>query len=40
MAEVRKWAEDRGMDVPSRARLRTEIWDAWRAAHASAQPAG
>ncbi|MCZ0984385.1 DEAD/DEAH box helicase family protein [Streptomyces diastatochromogenes] len=40
VAEVRQWAKGRGMDVPSRGRLRTEIWDAWRAAHAPAQSAG
>lgn len=33
VAEVRAWARDQGMDVPSRGKLRQEIWDAWHAAH-------
>ncbi|WP_323188015.1 TOTE conflict system archaeo-eukaryotic primase domain-containing protein [Streptomyces sp. NBC_01264] len=33
IAEVRAWARDQGMAVPSRGRLRQEIWDAWRTAH-------
>lgn len=39
VAEVRQWARDRGMDVPPRGRLRSDIWDAWHAAHAPAEPA-
>ena len=30
-AEVRAWARANGIPVPSRGRLRPEIWDAWRA---------
>ncbi|MFJ8313390.1 MULTISPECIES: histone-like nucleoid-structuring protein Lsr2 [unclassified Streptomyces] len=33
IAEIRSWARDQGMKVPSRGRLRQEIWDAWHAAH-------
>nr|WP_277751792.1 DEAD/DEAH box helicase family protein [Streptomyces orinoci] len=40
VAEVRRWAKDRGMDVPSRGRLGSGIWEAWHAAHAPTQPAG
>lgn len=32
-AEVRAWASAQGITVPSRGKLGTEIWDAWRAAH-------
>jgi hypothetical protein len=32
-AEVRAWAQARGLDVPRAGRLRAEVWDAWRAAH-------
>lgn len=34
VAQVRQWAKDQGMDVPDRGRLRSDIWDAWHAAHA------
>lgn len=34
VSEVRAWARDRGYDVPTRGRLRTEIWNAWHTAHA------
>ncbi|MFC8521169.1 histone-like nucleoid-structuring protein Lsr2 [Streptomyces sp. NPDC057257] len=33
VAEVRAWAREQGIDVPSRGRLRTQIWDAWHATH-------
>ncbi|WP_326580835.1 DEAD/DEAH box helicase family protein [Actinacidiphila glaucinigra] len=36
VAQVRQWAKDQGMDVPDRGRLRSDIWNAWRAAHAQA----
>jgi hypothetical protein len=32
-AQVRAWANDQGIDVPARGRLRAEIWDAYRATH-------
>ncbi|WP_353961760.1 histone-like nucleoid-structuring protein Lsr2 [Streptomyces sp. NBC_01619] len=38
VAQVRQWAKGQGMDVPDRGRLRSDIWDAWHAAHA--QPVG
>ncbi|MGW0672536.1 TOTE conflict system archaeo-eukaryotic primase domain-containing protein [Streptomyces sp. NPDC002746] len=38
VAEVRQWARDRGMDVPPRGRLRSEVWDAWHAAHPQPEP--
>ena len=31
-AEVRAWARDKGIAVPGRGRLRSEVWDAWRTA--------
>ncbi|MET9779287.1 DEAD/DEAH box helicase family protein [Streptomyces sp. NPDC006367] len=34
VAQVRQWAKQQGMDVPDRGRLRSDIWDAWHAAHA------
>ncbi|MEV5879409.1 histone-like nucleoid-structuring protein Lsr2 [Streptomyces sp. NPDC052101] len=34
VAQVRQWAKEQGMDVPDRGRLRSDIWDAWHAAHA------
>jgi superfamily II DNA or RNA helicase len=33
VSEVRAWARDKGHDVPTRGRLRTEIWNAWHEAH-------
>jgi ERCC4 domain len=33
-AELRAWARAAGINVPERGRLRPEIWQAWRAAHA------
>jgi ERCC4 domain-containing protein len=33
-AEVRAWARANDLPVPDRGRLRPEIWEAWRAAHA------
>jgi len=33
VAEVRAWARSQNMDVPSRGKLRQEIWDAWHTAH-------
>ncbi|MGH9113278.1 MAG: ERCC4 domain-containing protein [Acidimicrobiales bacterium] len=33
-AEVRAWARANDITVPDRGRLRPEIWDAWRRAHA------
>ncbi len=35
-AEVRAWARAHGITVPSRGKLRREIWDAWRTAHPDA----
>jgi len=32
-AEVRAWARATGLAVPDRGKLRSEVWDAWRAAH-------
>ena len=32
-AQVRAWAQDQGISVPARGRLRIEIWNAYRAAH-------
>jgi hypothetical protein len=32
-AEVRAWARTAGLAIPSRGKLRPEIWAAWRAAH-------
>jgi hypothetical protein len=32
-AEVRAWARAAGLSVPGTGRLRSEIWDAWRAVH-------
>lgn len=34
-SEVRAWAREAGFSVPDRGRLRPEIWNAWREAHAS-----
>lgn len=34
-AEVRAWARERGLSVPDRGRLRPEVWQAWREAHAT-----
>ncbi|MGW0828750.1 Lsr2 family DNA-binding protein [Streptomyces sp. NPDC002845] len=31
---MRAWARDRGINVPSRGKLRQEVWDAWHTAHA------
>lgn len=39
VAEVRQWAREQGMDVPPRGRLRSDILDAWHAAHTPAQSA-
>jgi hypothetical protein len=36
-AEVRAWARAQGITVPSRGKLRPEIWDAWRTAHPDAE---
>jgi len=33
-AEIRAWARAQGLAVPARGKLRPEIWDSWRAAHA------
>ncbi|MCX4648044.1 DEAD/DEAH box helicase family protein [Streptomyces sp. NBC_01446] len=33
VAEVRAWAREHHINVPSRGRLRAEIWDAWHTAH-------
>jgi len=33
-AEVRAWARAIGLTVPDRGKLRPDIWDAWRTAHA------
>ncbi|MGQ0718892.1 MAG: ERCC4 domain-containing protein [Pseudonocardiales bacterium] len=33
-AEVRAWARSQDITVPERGKLRPEVWDAWRAAHA------
>lgn len=33
-AEVRAWARDRGIEVPDRGRLRPEVWERYREAHA------
>lgn len=38
-AEVRAWAREHGLPVPGRGRLRPEVWQAWREAHATG-PAG
>jgi hypothetical protein len=35
-AEVRAWARAQDITVPSRGKLRPEIWDAWRTAHLDA----
>jgi hypothetical protein len=32
-AQVRAWAQDQGISVPARGRLRTEIWEAYETAH-------
>lgn len=32
-SEVRAWARSSGLTVPSRGRLRPEIWQAWHEAH-------
>ncbi|MDR7288625.1 ERCC4-type nuclease [Mycolicibacterium senegalense] len=32
-ADVRSWARDVGLEVPTRGRLRPEIWQAWQDAH-------
>lgn len=32
-AQVRAWANEQSIDVPTRGRLRAEIWDAYRTAH-------
>jgi hypothetical protein len=32
-AEVRSWARDNGITVPSRGKLAPSVWDAWRDAH-------
>ncbi len=37
-AELRAWAAAQGIAVPGRGKLRREIWDAWRAATATATP--
>ncbi|PVZ14836.1 ERCC4 domain-containing protein [Actinomycetospora cinnamomea] len=41
-AEVRAWARAQGIAVPDRGRLRPEVWDRYREAHAGAdgEPAG
>ncbi|MGW1076053.1 Lsr2 family DNA-binding protein [Streptomyces sp. NPDC002537] len=31
---MRQWAKEQGTDVPDRGRLRSDIRDAWHAAHA------
>jgi hypothetical protein len=33
-AELRAWARAAGLAVPGRGRLRPEVWQAWRGAHA------
>ncbi len=35
-AQVRAWARAGGLAVPDRGRLRPEVWQAWRAAHGTA----
>jgi hypothetical protein len=32
-AQVRAWAHDHGIDVPTRGRLRADIWNAYRTTH-------
>jgi len=33
VSEVRAWAREQGHDVSERGRLRSELWEAWHAAH-------
>jgi hypothetical protein len=33
VSEVRAWARNHGLAVPTKGRLRSEIWTAWHAAH-------
>lgn len=35
-SEVRAWARAGGLEVPAKGRLRPEVWQAWRDAHATA----